>query len=54
MLTINVYSAALPTQLLAHQGKCYMTTKLSTLHFAMVDLDNRELWVVGKPLSLTY
>jgi len=39
-------TANLPRQLL--------TTKLSTMHFAMIGSANRKLWVVGKSVSLTY
>jgi len=41
MLTINV-NAILPRQML--------TTKLSAMHFAMVRLDNRNLWDVEKSI----
>jgi len=51
MLTINVNSATLPTQLPAYQ---MLTTKLSTMHFAMVGLDNKNVWFVGRSISLTY
>jgi len=51
MLTIILDSATLRTQLPAYQGKC-LTTKLSTIHFAMVGLNNKNPWVVGRSISL--
>jgi len=30
-----------------------LTTKLSTMYFAIVRLDNRKLWVVWRSISLT-
>jgi len=27
-----------------------LTTKMSTMHFAMTGLDNRKLWVVGRSM----
>jgi len=31
-----------------------LTTNLSTVHFKIVGIDNRKLWVVGRSTSLTY
>jgi len=43
---VTYTNASLPSQML--------TTKLPTMHFTMVVLDNRNLWVVGRSITLTY
>jgi len=31
-----------------------LTMKLPIMHFAMIGLDNRKLWVVARSIALTY
>jgi len=45
MLTINVDSATLPTQLPAYQG---LTTKLSTMHFAKIGFTEQDAMGRGR------